>query len=252
MRVARLLLALPVLLAAPASGGKKPPRVLLMVEANAREHPDKPRGVLVPLVCSSSPGQLAAGPTCAKAVPGKTAVALSDGTTAKTRGKGKVGVCLEFPGDQPVKTTGLRLASAPDDVLAAAWPAGEDLGLRAPAASKAPLPANAPRGDVTSMLSDDLDGDGKAELLVSLVRDPRPRPAAWVGLWIVPGDGAAPFLLDERRNGPGGLDVIATSDVDGDGKREIVVYAPWGNEYDVAVYEYGTADPVYAYECGNM
>jgi hypothetical protein len=54
--------------------------------------------------------------------------------------------------------------------------------------------------------------------------------------------------------GPGvdGYDILATTDVDGDGHPEAIVYEAWRNDYGVHVLGNDWSKPAYRFSCGNI
>jgi hypothetical protein len=52
--------------------------------------------------------------------------------------------------------------------------------------------------------------------------------------------------------GPRGHLVLATTDLDHDGRLELVTYAIWANDHGIDVYTEADAKPIYGYSCGNI
>lgn len=54
--------------------------------------------------------------------------------------------------------------------------------------------------------------------------------------------------------GPGadGFDILATTDVDGDGHPEAIIYEVWRNDYGVHVLGKDWSKPAYRFSCGNI
>lgn len=46
--------------------------------------------------------------------------------------------------------------------------------------------------------------------------------------------------------------LLSSSDLDGDGRFELVVYARWANDYSLHVLREGDERPLYGYSCGNI
>jgi hypothetical protein len=69
-------------------------------------------------------------------------------------------------------------------------------------------------------------------------------------LWVDQGGGFA--SVKELGPGADGYDILATSDVDGDGRAEAIVYEVWRNDYGLHVLGNDWAKPAYRFSCGNI
>lgn len=65
-------------------------------------------------------------------------------------------------------------------------------------------------------------------------------------------DDAAKHTWKIDRAGPRKLLQLATSDLDGDGRRESIVYERWANDYGLDFFANGSATPLYRFGCGNI
>ena len=52
--------------------------------------------------------------------------------------------------------------------------------------------------------------------------------------------------------GADGFDILATSDIDGDGHPEAIVYEVWRNDYGLHVLGNDWSKPAYRFSCGNI
>lgn len=87
-----------------------------------------------------------------------------------------------------------------------------------------------------------------ARRLVSGRSDARCRSCA--ELWTDGGKGWAP--VGPPAIGADGYDVLATTDVDGDGRPEAIVYEEWRNDYGLQVLVEDWSKAAYRYSCGNI
>ncbi|MDI1479380.1 hypothetical protein [Polyangium sp. y55x31] len=69
-------------------------------------------------------------------------------------------------------------------------------------------------------------------------------------LWVDRGGGFA--VVDEELSSTDGFDILATSDVDGDGHPEAIVYEIWRNDYGLHVLGNDWSKPAYRFNCGNI
>ncbi|MDI3288479.1 hypothetical protein [Polyangium sp. 15x6] len=69
-------------------------------------------------------------------------------------------------------------------------------------------------------------------------------------LWVDRGGGFA--IVDEEISGADSFDVLATSDVDGDGRPEAIVYEIWRNDYGLHVLGNDWSKLAYRFNCGNI
>ena len=69
-------------------------------------------------------------------------------------------------------------------------------------------------------------------------------------MWLDAGSGWAPFEGNGR--GTGAYDILATSDVDGDGRPEAIIYEEWRNDYGLLVLGNDWSKPAYRFSCGNI
>ena len=70
-------------------------------------------------------------------------------------------------------------------------------------------------------------------------------------LWVDRGGGFAP-VGDLGGVGADGFDILATSDIDGDGHSEAIVYEVWRNDYGLHVLGNDWSKPAYRFNCGNI
>jgi hypothetical protein len=104
---------------------------------------------------------------------------------------------------------------------------------------------------VLQAFDEDLDGDGASEQIYAVAIGARPRSPCMADVLVMRSDGSVQRLVGEQ-SGPMARLVLGTTDVDRDGRREIVVYAPYVNEYDLSIFEWPCPDPVFGYRCGNI
>lgn len=257
-----LLIAL-LLLLCPASGhGQKrtpapaPSGVLLIAGpgshgtyvpiSNSMDDPDSyelPADYAVPIACKGGKSGVRGGASCLATAKRLAAIRVND-EEVPVRRAARVAECHVPDGEHPV-TVGLRLAddrsSAFRPLTLAVWPASADIGLELVPASK--------QGGALYL---DLDSDGAPERLELHKDAPRPPPPRDVWLDIIDGKDATKSVRLSPFFAASELTVLATTDVDRDGKREIVIHAKYVNDYGVAVIEYGRAEPAYSFNCGNI
>ena len=213
--------ALPVLgvllIAGPASLG-----TLHGDEAGTYEIPPT---YLVPLVCSDGAGGLRGGPACVKKAAKRTEVRIGEHTIKVKKAR---------PSPCGIATPGFAIAS-PSSGFAprtlAVWGGGE-VGMT-------------PIGDPALPLQLDLDGDGTLET-VAVGLDLESDEPTRVRLQITGGEVTTthdPFASAWD------IAVIATSDVDADGHRELILWASLTAGHAVAVLEYGATDATYVFRC---
>lgn len=121
--------------------------------------------------------------------------------------------------------------------------AAEELALRG--AEPLHTQRTDPRDKVTHAV--DLDGDGDPESIVLVPHDNR----ASYGRSLAITDGHDPLMTDELDPFPDAADVqlLGTSDVDGDGRRELILYAPDDGGFSIAVQEHWSAAEAYRLTC---
>lgn len=206
-----------ILIAGPASLG-----ILHGDEAGTFEIPPT---YLVPLVCPDGAGGLRGGPGCLKKAAKRTEVRVGEQVIRVK--KGKRDAC-------GVETAALTLAGpntgfAPRSL--AVWGSG-NVGIT-------------PIGDPAFPLQLDLDGDGALET-VAVGLDLESDEPTRARLQITGGEVTTthdPFATAWD------IAVIATSDVDGDGQRELILWASLTAGYAIAVLEYGATDATYVFRC---
>jgi hypothetical protein len=69
-------------------------------------------------------------------------------------------------------------------------------------------------------------------------------------LWVDRGGGFA--SVGDLGGGADGFDILATSDIDGDGHSEVIVYEVWRNDYGLHVLGNDWSKPAYRFNCGNI
>ncbi|MDI1442691.1 hypothetical protein [Polyangium sp. 6x1] len=69
-------------------------------------------------------------------------------------------------------------------------------------------------------------------------------------LWVERGGGFA--SVDKEISAADGFDILATSDVDGDGHSEAIVYEIWRNDYGLHVLGNDWSKLAYRFNCGNI
>lgn len=95
----------------------------------------------------------------------------------------------------------------------------------------------------------DLDGDGEREKIELVPHDNR----ASYGRSLTITDGHDPLMSDSYDPFPESADLqlLGTADADGDGRRELILYAPDEEGYGVAVLEYWASAEAYRLDCRN-
>lgn len=211
-----------------------------------------PARYVVPIACRSGSGDVRGGSACLARTPARTAIRV-DEETLPVRRVARVAACHSPYDELPAPTsTGLALgepqrAFRPGTL--AVWPASADVGLEI-------VPARTDRQEAALYL--DLDGDAAPERVVEQMdgggrgKGARLPGATWID--ITGGKDATRRVRLEPStfHGASRLVVLATSDVDRDGLRELIVYAEYVNDYGVAVIEYGSTEPAYSFNCGNI
>jgi hypothetical protein len=56
----------------------------------------------------------------------------------------------------------------------------------------------------------------------------------------------------DDEEGPRGHVLLATTDLDHDGRLELISYAIWANDHGIDVLTEADAKPIYSYSCGNI
>lgn len=95
----------------------------------------------------------------------------------------------------------------------------------------------------------DLDGDGDPETITLIPHDNR----ASYGRSLSIVDGHDPLMIDTFDPFPDAADLVllGTSDVDADGRRELILHAPGEEVFGIAVQEYWAPTEAYRVECRN-
>jgi hypothetical protein len=187
-----------------------------------------PPTYVVPLVCPDGAGGLRAGPACLKKAAKRTEVRVGEQVIKVKKAK---------PSACGVPTPGFELADA-----------GAGFAPRALAVSRGGEVGLTPIGDPALPLQLDLDGDGELET-VAVGLDLESDAPTRVRLQITGGEVTTthdPFATAWD------IAVIATSDVDGDGRRELILWASLTAGYAVAVLEYGATDATYVFRCEQV
>lgn len=208
-----------VLIAGPASFGT--------LHGDAGATFEIPATYLVPLACPDGAGGLRGGADCLKKAPKRTELRLGERTIPVKRAP-RIRPCGTL-------TTGLALTDSRAGVAPrtlAVWGAG-DVGLTAIDAATFPLQL-------------DLDGDGALET-VEVVLDLESDAPTHVHLQITSSAGVT--TTHDPFDTAWDITVLATSDVDGDGQRELILWASLAHGHVAAVLEYGATDAVYAFRC---
>lgn len=65
-------------------------------------------------------------------------------------------------------------------------------------------------------------------------------------------DGAGPEWVEGSSGRARTLDVLATTDLDHDGRTEAIVFEAWQNDYGLSVLGNDPKAPLYGFSCGNM
>lgn len=219
----------------------------------------------VPVVCSLQ-GKLAAGKACGAAMPATARVRTTRTAnvpailTVKRSTKsfrdeagdrvyaaptGPACCMYNTCADETIPYTAAGVADVPSKLLAV-WPETADVDLKPQALGAADVEL----------------ADGKW----SREPDVKIRQALRVGgqrlvsvlgpclscatLWVDRGSGFGP--VGELGAGADGYDILATSDADGDGHREAIVYEIWRNDYGLHVLGDDWSKPLYRYSCGNI
>jgi hypothetical protein len=184
-----------------------------------------PPTYLVPLVCPDGVGGLRGGPACMKKAAKRTEVRVGEHTIKVKKAK---------PSPCGIATPGFAIA-APGAGFAprtlAVWGGGE-VGMT-------------PTGDPALPLQLDLDGDGTLET-VAVSLDLESDEPTRVRLQITGGEVTT---THDPFGAAWDIAVIATSDVDADGQRELILWASLTAGHAVAVLEYGAPDATYVFRC---
>jgi hypothetical protein len=158
-------------------------------------------------------------------------------------------------GTPPVTIPAFVAARASDSL--AVWLATANASVREADAIRSLAPsadeqrAFAPE-TVTQVFLDDLDGDGLAERVYVVVDRRHGMPVMHADLVITDATRHVLARLHADFMAATGAEVLGSSDVDGDGKRELIVRYPAVNDFGLAVWEYGTPAPIYRFDCGNV
>lgn len=207
---------------------------------------------VVPIACRSGDGNVRGGSACLARTPARTSIRV-DEETLPVRRVARVAACHSPYEELPAPTsTGLALGEpqrAFRPRTLAVWPASADVGLE----------IVAPRADrQEAALYLDLDGDAAAERVIEQMdgggrsRGARLPGATWIDITGGKDANRRVRLEPSTFRGASRLMVLATSDVDRDGLRELIVFAEYVNDYGVAVIEYGSTEPAYSFNCGNI
>jgi hypothetical protein len=106
--------------------------------------------------------------------------------------------------------------------------------------------------DIDQSLASDIDGDGRVDQIYAVSRnggEPRPGGLAALVVELAAQPGVYHSLFP--RAGAAGYQVIAISDVDGDGRAEILALEDWINDEYLRVIEFGSPDG-YKIGCGMV
>jgi hypothetical protein len=238
-----------LLIAGPASYGWY---VRTGNDADLDDSYEIPARYAVPIACKSARGGIRGGSACLARTPARTSIRV-DEETLPVRRVAKVAAChLPTPDFPEPMSTGLELGDpghAFRPLTLAVWPASADVSLEL-----VPPPAD----ERERTLSLDLDGDGAPERVDAqrdLGGDGKPRRgmpprATWID--ITDGKDATKRVRLEPFHAANRLILLATTDVDRDGLRELTIYAEYVNDYGVAVIEYGSTASAYSFNCGNI
>jgi hypothetical protein len=211
-----------------------------------------PARYAVPIACKGGRGGIRGGSACLARTPARTSIRV-DEETLPVRRVARVAAChLPTPDFPEPMSTGLELGDrhlAFRPLTLAVWPANADVSLEL-----VPSPTN----ERERALSLDLDGDGAPENVAAQSdldgggkhRGRIPPRATWID--ITNGKDATRSVRVEPFSAANRLVLLATSDVDRDGLRELILYAEYVNDYGIAVIEYGSTTPVYSFNCGNI
>lgn len=260
LRVAGLLMSL--LLPARAHAGT-PLRDVIFVASWDAMHGERPRVELLPLLCTTWQGKLATGRACMKRVPSRTTVKLGDGRKVRTRRWANTWKCWSFemmesehakPAFPALQVSGLNpKVERKRAIPAAVWPASRNLVVppsQRPSPPLSPeLAAHIGARTIVQDLSVDLDSDGKLERLVSSTDGSFGRIERGLGadFVIVHGDGG--LLVPRKHLLEKEIRVLSISDLDADGKSEVVIYGTARGENNVTVFEYPAREPVVEHHC---
>jgi hypothetical protein len=224
-----------------------------------------------PVVCSIR-GQLAVGARCGEVMPPRATVRL---TEAGDAGRGELelerstlpfrdeaggqvypapygpaccmyNTCVGRTVPYFPKRTQPDAAFMTTKTLLAVWPADAEIDL----APLAPGPAEDARVDDGPWAR----GERPARLIQSLLLHGR-RYASIAqgnmnsGLFVDGGKGWQPLM---RELGAREYYLLSTSDLDGNGRSELVVYARWANDYGLHVLAEDAPKQLYSFSCGNI
>jgi hypothetical protein len=247
----RTLTAALVLLAAAPAAAK--PRAVLLFSSGPDEHG---QAIYTPIACPGPHGALTGGADClTRAARGP--ISLGGTGTTRVRATRLEPPCTSGQDDgTPALTIPAFIVDRGNDHLAV-WPATANVGLREADAirSLAPTAADARAfapETVTQVFVDDLDGDGLAERVYVVVDRRHGLPVMHADLVITDGTRHPLARLHADFLAAVDAEVLGSSDVDGDGKRELIVRYPAVNDFGLAVWEYGTPAPIYQFDCGNV
>jgi hypothetical protein len=226
--------ALVVLLGAAGRGesGGPPARVLVFVQSRLADDP-----VMAPVLCAERHGKrvtLRRGADCMGKVPDSARLELGDGSLVRAKRKRRAWLCPagEEDAHRSYEVPSLVVDDGlPSDV--AVWPPGAAT-LTMPVAGAADEPDLAALEQAVGQtrehwalnerLDADVDGDGTAERVYAL-HAVRSRGGAGPSRVFVIGGAAAVELKPSDVDGGAPIELIAATDLDGDGRAEIIVRA---------------------------
>jgi hypothetical protein len=244
------LVAALVVAAAPAVAAAKP-RAVLLFSSGPDEHG---QSIFTPIACAGPHGTIVGGAAClTRAARGPIAIG---GAVTRVRATRPEPPCTSGQDDGPRPTVPAFVTDGAAGALAV-WPAAANASLREADQVRSLAPtadeqrAFAPE-TVTQVFLDDLDGDGLAERVYVVVDRRHGLPVTHADLVITDATRKPLARLHADFMSAVGAEVLGSSDVDGDGKRELIVRYPAVNDFGLAVWEYGTPAPLYQFDCGNV
>jgi hypothetical protein len=242
-------------------------RVRTAVILFGMRHGDEGGLRFVPAVCSLD-GELATGKACGKAMPATARVrptrrdgsapailtvkrstrAFHDEASGRHYPPPTEPACCMYNTcvDETIPYFATGVANAPSRLLAV-WPETADVAL-------VPQPSGVDRAELAEGLQVGTPGIRIEQALrvgqqrLASLRGPCGSCGA---LWVDRGGGFAP-VRGELGGGADGYDILATSDVDGDGHPEAIVFEVWRNDHGLHVLGNDWSKPAYRFSCGNI
>jgi hypothetical protein len=230
-----------------------------------------------PVLCSIE-GKLATGSRCGEIMPGRTTLRITDSGLSFARKE----LVVSRSSAQPADADGKKLVApyapaccmyngcfgktipyypvedSPDSTLTnsrtilGVWPKDAEIGLAPSEGGVAPDVRLDDAPWTTAAWKSSGERLANAEPLQAFARNGR--RYASLGAWPMDGvlfvDSSSGWQVAFRRLAVEYL--LATSDVDGDGRPELLVYEAWVNDYGLDVLANDETTPTYHFSCGNI